>query len=90
MGAYRSDMIEIGPRIVLQSLCVIDDPIGASHEAGDILQAGKSWSEVGALADFLQEAPGKDQAVFFKSVGCAAWDLAACRLASNSPSGTST
>ncbi|AQS91177.1 ornithine cyclodeaminase [Gluconobacter albidus] len=80
VGAYKPDMIEIGPGIVLKSLCVVDDPIGAPHEAGDILQAGKNWSEVWALADFLEEKPEQDQPVFFKSVGCAAWDLAACRL----------
>ncbi len=84
VGAYRPDMIEIGPGIVLNSLCVVDDPIGAPHEAGDILQAGKSWSEVGTLADFLGGAPRTAQPVFFKSVGCAAWDLAACRLAARS------
>lgn len=84
VGAYRPDMIEIGPGIVLNSLCVVDDPIGAPHEAGDILQAGKNWSEVGTLADYLQAKPVQNQAVFFKSVGCAAWDLAACRLAMQS------
>ncbi|GBR35547.1 delta(1)-pyrroline-2-carboxylate reductase family protein [Gluconobacter kondonii] len=84
VGAYRPDMIEIGPEIVLKSLCVVDDPIGAPHEAGDILQAGKNWSEVRSLADFLQNRPPEVQPIFFKSVGCAAWDLAACRLASKS------
>lgn len=84
VGAYRPDMIEIGPKIVLNSLCVVDDPIGAPHEAGDILQAGKKWSDVGALADFFLKRPAQNQPVFFKSVGCAAWDLAACRLAMQS------
>ncbi|WP_048839560.1 delta(1)-pyrroline-2-carboxylate reductase family protein [Acetobacter cibinongensis] len=84
VGAYRPDMIEIGPKIVLNSLCIVDDPIGAPHEAGDILQAGKNWSDVCALADFLLKRPAQSQPVFFKSVGCAAWDLAACRLAMQS------
>lgn len=84
VGAYRPDMIEIGPKIVLNSLCVVDDPIGAPHEAGDILQAGKKWSDVYALADFFLKRPAQNQPVFFKSVGCAAWDLAACRLAMQS------
>lgn len=84
VGAYRPDMIEIGPKIVLNSLCVVDDPIGAPHEAGDILQAGKKWSDVGNLADFFLKRPAQNQPVFFKSVGCAAWDLAACRLAMQS------
>ncbi|MFT8417579.1 MAG: delta(1)-pyrroline-2-carboxylate reductase family protein [Acetobacter sp.] len=85
VGAYRPDMIEIGPRIVQQSLCVVDDPVGAPTEAGDLIQANKDWSEVRALAEFLdnaaqRNAPALTQPVFFKSVGCAAWDLAACRL----------
>lgn len=81
VGAYRPDMIEIGPQIVNNSLCIVDDPNGAPTEAGDIIQAGKNWQEVKKLSDFLQNKPDNDSPVFFKSVGCAAWDLAACRLA---------
>lgn len=86
VGAYRPDMIEIGPGIVQNSLCVVDDLIGAPTEAGDLIQANKNWSEVRSLAEFLEKEPDLDtrppaQPVFFKSVGCAAWDLAACRLA---------
>ncbi|MFS8371083.1 delta(1)-pyrroline-2-carboxylate reductase family protein [Acetobacter indonesiensis] len=81
VGAYRPDMIEIGPQIVNNSLCIVDDPNGAPTEAGDIIQAGKNWQEVKKLSDFLQNKPDSDSPVFFKSVGCAAWDLAACRLA---------
>ncbi|MBS1091927.1 delta(1)-pyrroline-2-carboxylate reductase family protein [Gluconobacter sp. Dm-74] len=81
VGAYRPDMIEIGPNIVLNSLCVVDDPVGAPHEAGDIIQAGKNWPDVVALADCLRGKQPLGQPIFFKSVGCAAWDLAACRLA---------
>jgi len=88
VGAYRPDMVEIGPGIVLESLCVVDDPVGAPHEAGDILQAGKDWSEVTALADFLEKRPVGQEPIFFKSVGCAAWDLAACRMALQSLSDT--
>ncbi|ATJ89367.1 ornithine cyclodeaminase [Acetobacter senegalensis] len=81
VGAYRPDMIEIGPQIVNNSLCIVDDPNGAPTEAGDIIQAGKNWQEVKKLSDFLQNKPDSELSVFFKSVGCAAWDLAACRLA---------
>lgn len=81
VGAYRPDMIEIGPNVVLNSLCVVDDPVGAPHEAGDIIQAEKKWSDVVPLADCLRGKQPLGQPIFFKSVGCAAWDLAACRLA---------
>ncbi|MBS1075167.1 delta(1)-pyrroline-2-carboxylate reductase family protein [Gluconobacter sp. Dm-73] len=81
VGAYRPDMIEIGPNVVLNSLCVVDDPVGAPHEAGDIIQAEKKWSDVVPLAESLRGKAPLNQPIFFKSVGCAAWDLAACRLA---------
>jgi len=81
VGAYRPDMIEIGPNVVLNSLCVVDDPVGAPHETGDIIQAEKKWSDVVPLAESLRGKAPLNQPIFFKSVGCAAWDLAACRLA---------
>lgn len=81
VGAYRPDMIEIGPQVVNNSLCVVDDPNGAPTEAGDIIQAGKDWKDVKKLSDFLQKGNDSESPIFFKSVGCAAWDLAACRLA---------
>lgn len=84
VGAYRPDMIEVGPQTVHQSLCVVDDLVGAPGEAGDIIQAQKDWNDVRKLSDFLENPPPRSQPVFFKSVGCAAWDLAACRLAMTS------
>lgn len=81
VGAYRPDMIEIGHQVVNQSLCVVDDLVGAPEEAGDIIQAQKEWKDVRKLSDFLENTQPISQPIFFKSVGCAAWDLAACRLA---------
>ncbi|GAC88957.1 ornithine cyclodeaminase [Gluconobacter thailandicus F149-1 = NBRC 100600] len=81
VGAYRPEMIEIGPTIVNGSTCIVDDPIGAPSEAGDIIQARKDWREVKPLAAYLSGSEKPEGPVFFKSVGCAAWDLAACRLA---------
>ncbi|GAP25657.1 ornithine cyclodeaminase [Gluconobacter frateurii NBRC 101659] len=81
VGAYRPEMIEIGPIIVKGSTCIVDDPIGAPSEAGDILQAAKDWRQVKPLAAYLTGEKKPEEPVFFKSVGCAAWDLAACRLA---------
>lgn len=80
VGAYRPEMIEIGPNLVLNSQLFVDDPIGAPSEAGDLLQAGVDWQTVHPLATAIN-APPSDRPVLFKSVGCAAWDLAACRLA---------
>lgn len=80
VGAFRPDMIEIGPRIVHASRLYVDDPIGAPSEAGDLIQAGVEWHSVYPLASALQTMPPTGEAIFFKSVGCAAWDLAACRV----------
>ncbi|MGS0646075.1 delta(1)-pyrroline-2-carboxylate reductase family protein [Komagataeibacter melomenusus] len=82
VGAYRTDMVEIGPTTIAGSALYVDDPIGAPSEAGDLYQAGVDWQNVHPLARALQgRLPAPDQPVFFKSVGCAAWDLAACRVA---------
>lgn len=88
VGAFTPEMAEIGARTLQGSALYVDDPEGAPHEAGDFIQAGVDWGRVGALADVLAKrgtpASGADDArmpVVFKSVGCAAWDLAACRVA---------
>lgn len=81
VGAYRPDMAEIAPQIVRASQLYVDDPIGAPTEAGDILQAGVNWNNVHALAEALDTPPDFTHPIFFKSVGCAVWDLAACRVA---------
>ncbi|KXV14699.1 ornithine cyclodeaminase [Acetobacter malorum] len=80
VGAFQPDMIEVGPQIVRNSTLYVDDPIGAPSEAGDLIQAGVNWADVRALASALHTPPPKDRPIFFKSVGCAAWDLAACRV----------
>lgn len=80
VGAFQPDMIEIGPQIVRNSTLYVDDPVGAPSEAGDLIQAGVNWADVRPLASALHTPPPKDHPIFFKSVGCAAWDLAACRV----------
>ena len=60
---------------------IVDDPAGARHEAGDLIQAGVDWSGVISLGDVLKGTANVAGPIFFKSVGCAAWDLAACRVA---------
>ncbi|PVX85190.1 bifunctional Delta(1)-pyrroline-2-carboxylate/Delta(1)-piperideine-2-carboxylate reductase [Paraburkholderia unamae] len=81
VGAFTPDAAEVGKATVDGSFVVVDDPLGARHEAGDIIQAGYDWSQVHALAQALDSKLAPTAPVFFKSVGCAAWDLAACRAA---------
>jgi len=81
VGAFKPDMVEFGPTAVHGSELFVDDPAGARHEAGDFIQAGVAWESVKSLVDALdgRATPGRPR--LFKSVGCAAWDLAAARCA---------
>ena len=81
VGAFTPDAAEIGPQTLQGSQLFVDDPAGARHEAGDFIQAGVDWASVRSLADALTTPPGTAIPAVFKSVGCAAWDLAACRVA---------
>ena len=68
---------------MLASDVFVDDLAGARHEAGDLIQAGIDWDEVRPLASALgvQAADSAiKRPVIFKSVGCAARDLATCRV----------
>lgn len=81
VGAFRPEMAEIGATTLAGSLVVADDPAGARHEAGDLMRAGIDWAGVRSLAQVLREPPPAGRPVVFKSVGSAAWDLAAARVA---------
>jgi 1-piperideine-2-carboxylate/1-pyrroline-2-carboxylate reductase [NAD(P)H] len=83
VGAFTPAMVEIGARTIAASALFVDDPAGAKHEAGDFIQAGVDWAKVGGIAEVVGNAAllPSDKPVVFKSVGCAAWDLAACRVA---------
>ncbi|MDR6392841.1 bifunctional Delta(1)-pyrroline-2-carboxylate/Delta(1)-piperideine-2-carboxylate reductase [Paraburkholderia phenoliruptrix] len=82
VGAFTPDMVEIGARTLAGSALFVDDEAGARHEAGDFIQAGVDWTGVRGIASVLDTAaPAPHTPVVFKSVGCAAWDLAACRVA---------
>lgn len=83
VGAFKPEMAEIGKRTLDDSHIYADDPAGARHEAGDLLRAGIDWARVKSLADLLRNTPDPKHAVVFKSVGTAAWDLAAARVALN-------
>ncbi len=81
VGAFKPEMAEIGKTTLDGSVLYADDPAGARHEAGDLLRAGVEWSRVHALAQLVREEPDRSQAFVFKSVGTAAWDLGAARVA---------
>ncbi|PRX33415.1 ornithine cyclodeaminase [Paraburkholderia sp. BL18I3N2] len=81
VGAFTAEAAEIGKETVDGSFLVVDDPVGAMHEAGDLIQAKVEWTSVSPLAKALAGERKPSTPILFKSVGCAAWDLAACRLA---------
>jgi 1-piperideine-2-carboxylate/1-pyrroline-2-carboxylate reductase [NAD(P)H] len=81
VGAYKAEMAEIGAITLRGSAIYTDDPAGARHEAGDLIQAGVNWDEVKSLAAIVRGDVDANRPSVFKSVGSAAWDLAACRLA---------
>lgn len=84
-GAFQAGSAEIASATVLGSTVFVDDPAGARHEGGDLLQAGVDWDTVQPLAQALLDgashATWHAEPVLFKTVGCAAWDLAAARVA---------
>ncbi|MDR5754097.1 MULTISPECIES: bifunctional Delta(1)-pyrroline-2-carboxylate/Delta(1)-piperideine-2-carboxylate reductase [unclassified Caballeronia] len=82
VGAFTSDAAEIAASTVLGSAVYVDDPAGARHEAGDLIQAGIDWDVVQPLAKVLRDDGTRGaRPLLLKTVGCAAWDLAACRVA---------
>ncbi|PQV48031.1 bifunctional Delta(1)-pyrroline-2-carboxylate/Delta(1)-piperideine-2-carboxylate reductase [Paraburkholderia sp. BL21I4N1] len=83
VGAFTPAMVEIGASTLAGSALYVDDPAGAKHEAGDFIQAGVDWATVRGIASEVDESASMrvEKPVVFKTVGCAAWDLAACRVA---------
>ena len=82
VGSFQPGTAEIAASTVLGSALVVDELEGARHEAGDLLRAGIDWSAVATLADVLRGTfDDRGRPRLFKSVGCAAWDLAAARVA---------
>lgn len=81
VGAFRPDMAELGPLSIAGSQLFSDDPVGARHEAGDLIQASIDWNSVASLADAVAGRADPTRPAIFKSVGTAAWDLAAARCA---------
>jgi 1-piperideine-2-carboxylate/1-pyrroline-2-carboxylate reductase [NAD(P)H] len=81
VGAFKPDMAELPAALLHARQIVVDHLAGARHEAGDLMQAGIDWQTVRDLADVLEKGVGQTGAPFvLKTVGHAAWDLAAARV----------
>jgi 1-piperideine-2-carboxylate/1-pyrroline-2-carboxylate reductase [NAD(P)H] len=86
VGAFKPSMVELAP-----SLCqhlasqgrIVVDTSDATHEAGDLIQAGLDIAQFPTLAQIVREEaiPKRASPTLFKSCGWAGWDLAAARLA---------
>jgi 1-piperideine-2-carboxylate/1-pyrroline-2-carboxylate reductase [NAD(P)H] len=81
VGAFKPELAEIGEATLQESSIYVDDVAGARHEAGDLIQANVDWSAVQPLSHALAHGAPLDKPIVFKTVGCAAWDLAAARCA---------
>lgn len=82
VGAFKPNMAEFPPELLHARSIVVDDFDGAKHEAGDLIQAKVDWQRVTGIADVLSgKAPRPSSTPVFKTVGQAAWDLAAARVA---------
>ena len=81
IGSFTPAAAEIGAATVRASRIYVDNLDCARQEAGDLIRAGVQWQQVQSLAQRLQGAEAPDGPAFFKTVGLAAWDLAAARVA---------
>jgi ornithine cyclodeaminase/alanine dehydrogenase-like protein (mu-crystallin family) len=83
VGAFTPAMAELPGALVRARTVVVDDLAGARHEAGDLIQAGVDWREVRELAEYvaLVHQARASAGFVFKTVGNAAWDLAAVHAA---------
>lgn len=80
VGSFSPEAAEVAAGTVRASRCYVDDPAGATHEAGDLLLAGLGPADMHPLAQALRDGRPRGP-VLLKTVGCAAWDLAAARVA---------
>lgn len=81
VGAFKPDLAEIGKTTLDSSVLYTDELAGARHEAGDFIQAEVDWSTVIPLSTAISSGVDLSRPVVYKTVGCAAWDLAAARCA---------
>ena len=87
VGTYTPVAAEIDAGTVRGSALYVDDMTNARHEAGDLIRAQVDWTQVHSIADAMACAgagvadTSTARAMLFKTVGSAAWDLAAVRVA---------
>jgi 1-piperideine-2-carboxylate/1-pyrroline-2-carboxylate reductase [NAD(P)H] len=82
VGAFRPQLAELPPALLRSRRIVVDTLEGARAEAGDLIQADLDWTRVTELVDHLDAPlPADVAAPVFKTVGTAAWDLAAAHVA---------
>lgn len=82
VGAFKPEMAELPAALLNARPVMVDHLAGARHEAGDLLQAGIDWHKVRDIADVLTHGITRTaEAPLLKTVGHAAWDLAAARVA---------
>ncbi len=81
VGAFTPEMAEFPTQLLHARAIVVDDRQGAAHEAGDLIRAGIDWAKVRELSE-ITEADRIQRVVtpVLKTVGQAAWDLAAARV----------
>jgi 1-piperideine-2-carboxylate/1-pyrroline-2-carboxylate reductase [NAD(P)H] len=80
VGAYTPEAAEVAAGTVQGSALYVDDLVNARAEAGDLLRAGVDWQQVRSIAQAIG-AGAPVGPVLYKTVGSAAWDLAAARVA---------
>lgn len=84
VGSFTPDKAELGAQVFHGAQVVVDLLEAAHTEAGDVVQAVAAgtaqWEQVRPLLDCLQAPRPRSGPVIFKSVGHAAFDLAAARL----------
>ena len=81
VGAFTPGAAEVAAATVRGSALYVDDLVNARDEAGDLIRAGVDWAQVEPLSGALSGNGPPSGAVLFKTVGSAAWDLAAARVA---------
>lgn len=79
VGAFNPQMAEISANTINNSQVYVDEINGAKHEAGDLIKAKINWDSVKSIYDAQTDGVNYDQPIFYKTVGCAAWDLAVIR-----------
>lgn len=81
VGAFTPEMAEFPAQLLHARPIVVDDRPGAAHEAGDLMRAKIDWAKVRELSEITEEDRERTGATpVLKTVGQAAWDLAAARV----------